>query len=191
LLLQWILELDSSTTDNFSRHLLLAAAAAVHCAADQHYSILSYLSRHLLVCMPLLTAAPLLLLCCLFPLQWILELDSSTAEKFSRHLLVRVPGWAFRDNNQVGALVRRICARSEALAQLYLAKDPPKQRQQQGGMQQQQGASAAGGAWARVCFVDGAVYSKNRHFRLLGSCKGGKRAVLQPTQRYAMSAAAR
>jgi hypothetical protein len=132
--------------------------------------------------------------------QWILELDSTTAEKFSRHLLVRVPGWAFRDNNQVGALVRRICARSEALAQLYLAKDPPKQRQQGGahqGLQQQQqqqglGASAAvGGAGARVCFVDGAVYSKNRHFRLLGSCKGGKRAVLQPTQRYAMSAAAR
>jgi hypothetical protein len=77
-----------------------------------------------------------------------------------------------------------------------LAKEPPKQRQQQGGMQQQQqqqqGAmSAAGGAGARVCFVDGAVYSKNRHFRLLGSCKGGKCAVLQPTQRYAMSAAAR
>jgi hypothetical protein len=139
------------------------------------------------------------------PLQWIVELDSSTAEKFSRHLLVRVPGWAFRDNNQVGALVRRITARSEALAQLYLAKDPPRQRQQgvqqqdmqqQQGMQQQGGRGSGGGssssgAGARVCFVDGAVYSKNRHFRLLGSCKGGKRAVLQPTQRYAMSAAAR
>jgi hypothetical protein len=126
-------------------------------------------------------------------LQWILEVDSSTAEKFSRHLLVRVPGWAFRDNNQVGALVRRICARNEALAQLYLAKDPPKQRGQNGlqhGLQQQQQQQGAN-AGARVCFVDGAVYSKNRHFRLLGSCKGGKRAVLQPTQRYAMSAAAR
>jgi hypothetical protein len=135
-----------------------------------------------------------------------------------------VPGWAFRDNNQVGALVRRITARSEALAQLYLAKDPPRQQQalqglqglpqqelqQPAGVQQQQqqqqpqggnaggggssssgGGSGGGSGGARVCFVDGAVYSKNRHFRLLGSCKGGKRAVLQPTQRYAMSAAAR
>eukprot|EP00775_Hariotina_reticulata_P003023 gene3023-3304_t len=40
--------------------------------------------------------------------QWILELDSSTLEKFSRHLVIRVPGHAFPDNAAVGTLVRTI-----------------------------------------------------------------------------------
>ena len=33
--------------------------------------------------------------------------------------------------------------------------------------------------------VDCAVYSRNRHFRMLGCCKAGKAAVLAPTARYA------
>lgn len=37
--------------------------------------------------------------------------------------------------------------------------------------------------WASI--VDGAVYSRNRNFRLLGSCKAGKQAVLLPSGRYA------
>ena len=32
--------------------------------------------------------------------------------------------------------------------------------------------------------VDCAVYSRNRHFRMLGCCKAGKAAVLAPTARY-------
>ncbi len=40
----------------------------------------------------------------------VIELDSTTDTKFSRHLIVRVPGCAFADNMQVGALVRRLCA---------------------------------------------------------------------------------
>ena len=38
-------------------------------------------------------------------------------------------------------------------------------------------------AWTSI--VDGAVYSRNQHFRLLGSCKAGKTAVLLPSGRYA------
>ncbi|CAI0546465.1 unnamed protein product [Linum tenue] len=36
---------------------------------------------------------------------WIVELDSSTAEKFSRHLVIRIPKAAFKDNSHVGAVV--------------------------------------------------------------------------------------
>jgi len=39
---------------------------------------------------------------------WVLELDSSTAAKFSRHLVVRAPGAAFANNLQVGAFVRSL-----------------------------------------------------------------------------------
>ena len=38
-------------------------------------------------------------------------------------------------------------------------------------------------SWASL--VDTSVYSRNRHFRLLGSCKAGKAAVLLPSGRYA------
>lgn len=37
----------------------------------------------------------------------------------------------------------------------------------------------------RTCFVDTAVYTRNRHFRLAYSCKGGKTAILRPTNRFA------
>lgn len=37
--------------------------------------------------------------------------------------------------------------------------------------------------WASI--VDCAVYTRNRHFRLLGSSKAGKAAVLLPSGRYA------
>ena len=116
----------------------------------------------------------------------MLELDSSSPTKFSRHLLVRVPGWAFSNNAEVGAFVRAITHSPAAQQALYVYKDPlPEQQQQQQGQQQQQQQRA------RVCFVDGAVYSKNRHFRLFGSTKGGKAARLEPTLRYCMSAACR
>ena len=42
--------------------------------------------------------------------QWILELDSTTDVKFSRHVIVRVPGWAFPDNGHVGRFVASLLA---------------------------------------------------------------------------------
>ncbi|XP_021892243.1 DNA-directed primase/polymerase protein isoform X3 [Carica papaya] len=36
---------------------------------------------------------------------WVVELDSSTADKFSRHLIVRIPETAFKDNSHTGAFV--------------------------------------------------------------------------------------
>ena len=42
------------------------------------------------------------------PVSWALELDSSTASKFSRHVIVRAPGVAFASNAHVGAFVREV-----------------------------------------------------------------------------------
>ncbi|GJR34279.1 hypothetical protein Tco_1209963, partial [Tanacetum coccineum] len=38
---------------------------------------------------------------------WIVELDSSTKDKFSRHLIIRLPEMAFKDNRNVGAFVNQ------------------------------------------------------------------------------------
>jgi hypothetical protein len=215
--------------------------------------------------------------------QWIMELDSSTAEKFSRHIIVRVPGRAFPNNLVMGHFVSNLTSSPEARAKLYVAREGrsnghpsaaaaaggsggncgnscrSRGEHLQGGMQMApmavagggggagssrvwigaaQGEAADGGAvttgsdrgsaWPGlppqpphpaaiaaaeyaagrggggeagnrnnsssgdlVCFVDSAVYTKNRHFRLIWSSKGGKKAVLEPTTRFAMSAAAK
>ena len=40
---------------------------------------------------------------------WIVELDSSTPAKFSRHLVIQIPGMAFQSNFHVGAFVKDLC----------------------------------------------------------------------------------
>ncbi|KAI3884604.1 hypothetical protein MKX03_000602 [Papaver bracteatum] len=106
-------------------------------------------------------------------LDWIVELDSSTKEKFSRHLIIRIPETAFKDNSHAGAFVAEICSRiccgresDPRLKTLFVLKDscsdelPPQ------------------------LFVDTAVYSRNRCFRLALSSKAGKSSVLLPTGRF-------
>ena len=44
---------------------------------------------------------------------WVFELDSSHAGKFSRHLILRLPGIAFVNNWAVGHLVGQILAEPE------------------------------------------------------------------------------
>ncbi|KAJ6960816.1 uncharacterized protein [Populus alba] len=104
---------------------------------------------------------------------WIVELDSSTAEKFSRHLIIRIPKTAFKDNTHAGAFVSEICSRilstrgrDERFENMFIRKDsssaePPSQ-----------------------LFIDAAVYSRNRCFRLALSSKAGKNSVLLPTERF-------
>ncbi|KDD76476.1 hypothetical protein H632_c212p0, partial [Helicosporidium sp. ATCC 50920] len=41
----------------------------------------------------------------------VVELDSSTEAKWSRHLIIRVPGAVWENNAHVGAFVRDLCAR--------------------------------------------------------------------------------
>ncbi|XP_019088763.1 PREDICTED: DNA-directed primase/polymerase protein-like [Camelina sativa] len=102
---------------------------------------------------------------------WIVELDSSTKDKFSRHLIVIIPKVAFKDNSHVGAFVGELCTRivnakekDERLRKLFVHKEANDS--------------------ASLLFVDTAVYSRNRCFRLAQSSKAGKTSVLLPTGRF-------
>ncbi|KAG2487096.1 hypothetical protein HYH03_014209 [Edaphochlamys debaryana] len=94
---------------------------------------------------------------------------AAPADKFSRHLLVRLPGGrALASNGVAGAILARLAPELQADGLCLLkAGEPP------------------GGATSPM--VDPAVYSRCRHFRMLWSCKGGKRAVLRPTNRYMLA----
>ena len=98
-----------------------------------------------------------------FPDTHVYELDSSSETKFSRHLIVRIDGHAFYNNIAVGHFVSQVLAESGTS---LLVKDKHGRD---------------------VYFVDTAVYTKNRHFRLAYSCKGGRKATLMPTHRFAMA----
>ncbi|CAM0905758.1 unnamed protein product [Alopecurus aequalis] len=105
--------------------------------------------------------------------EWIIELDSSNEEKFSRHLIIRIPKTAFKDNSHVGAFVSEICSQIAAqraanpnLDKLYITKD----------------SSCA--EPVDQLFVDTAVYSRNRCFRLAFSSKSGKKSFLMASGRF-------
>ncbi|KAM3372164.1 hypothetical protein ACQJBY_019187 [Aegilops geniculata] len=105
--------------------------------------------------------------------EWIIELDSSNEEKFSRHLIIRIPKTAFKDNSHVGAFISEICSRIAAqratnpnLDKLYITKD------------------SSGAEPVDQLFVDTAVYSRNRCFRLAFSSKSGKKSFLVATGRF-------
>ncbi|CAI8593719.1 unnamed protein product [Vicia faba] len=102
---------------------------------------------------------------------WIVELDSSTEDKFSRHLILRIPKAAFKDNSHAGAFVSEVCSRilnakgeDKSYEKLFVAKDDNES--------------------ACQLFVDTAVYTRNRCFRLHLSSKAGKSSILLPTERF-------
>nr|XP_016432377.1 PREDICTED: DNA-directed primase/polymerase protein-like isoform X5 [Nicotiana tabacum] len=104
---------------------------------------------------------------------WVVELDSSNEEKFSRHLIIRFPNAAFKDNLHAGAFVTEICSRISSLSEtdgrfrnLFVSKD-----------------SSSIDIPCQL-FVDKAVYSRNRCFRLALSSKAGKSSVLLPSGRF-------
>ncbi|XP_060190077.1 uncharacterized protein LOC132619142 isoform X1 [Lycium barbarum] len=104
---------------------------------------------------------------------WVVELDSSNEEKFSRHLIIRFPKAAFKDNSHAGAFVTEICSRISRLSEsdgifrkLFVSKD----------------SSSINIPFQ--LFVDKAVYSRNRCFRLALSSKAGKSSVLLPSGRF-------
>jgi hypothetical protein len=110
--------------------------------------------------------------CALDPAAHVLEADSSTPDKWSRHLLVRLPGGvAFRDGQAVGRYVAELLAHGAADA-LRVRKA--------GGSGGGRGGGAADWTWV----VDTAVYTRHRHFRTLLSSKFGKAAPLMPTHRF-------
>ncbi|XP_057527811.1 uncharacterized protein LOC130806666 isoform X1 [Amaranthus tricolor] len=106
---------------------------------------------------------------------WIVELDSSTEAKFSRHLVLRIPNVAFKDNSHAGAFVAEICSRIH------------KARETEARFQQLFISKNSSSAESSPLFVDNAVYSRNRCFRLALSSKAGKSSVLLPTRRFKCS----
>ena len=44
----------------------------------------------------------------------MLELESSTAAKFSRHLIVHLPGYGFADNSELGCFVAAVLSSAAA-----------------------------------------------------------------------------
>lgn len=100
--------------------------------------------------------------------RWIIELDSSSALKFSRHIIVRLPGSAFLDNSHVGTFAAAIveeASRNRAasrFSEMMFVKNKHGQES---------------------TFIDMGVYSRNRAFRLFRSSKAGKSEALMPTAR--------
>ena len=138
----------------------------------------------------------------------IVDLDSSTDKKYSRHWIVHLPGqYLFSSNHAVGRFVHEWIG---SLIQKHQAHHQQHASQRQGGQEQQQqntdSSSNLDPAIAKylmvntksndknisndgeggsppppppppqTCIVDLGVYTKNRLFRLLGSCKYGKPA---------------
>ncbi|KAL8049581.1 hypothetical protein ABFX02_06G028500 [Erythranthe guttata] len=104
---------------------------------------------------------------------FIVELDSSTEEKFSRHLIIRLPKTAFKDNSHVGAFVAEICSRIQS----YRERDENYEK-----LLISKGSNSADSHCQT--FVDTAVYTRNRCFRLPLSSKAGKSSVLLPSGRF-------
>lgn len=118
----------------------------------------------------------------------IIDLDSSTAKKFSRHLIVHLPNETlFADTRSAGAFVKQFVGRlADELATRVLIERRPilakclfvnsldaKQRQKSGEeieVAEQRNTTSC----KTTCFVDLGVYTRNRLFRLMGSSKFGK-----------------
>ncbi|PIN16283.1 hypothetical protein CDL12_11069 [Handroanthus impetiginosus] len=104
---------------------------------------------------------------------FVVELDSSTEEKFSRHLIIRIPKIAFKDNSHAGAFVAEICSRIHS----YRERDKNYEK-----LFVSKGLDPADSCCQ--LFVDAAVYSRNRCFRLPFSSKAGKTSFLVPSGRF-------
>ncbi|KAM8843451.1 DNA-directed primase/polymerase protein [Synchiropus picturatus] len=116
----------------------------------------------------------------------VLNLDSSTEEKFSRHLIFNLHGAVFKDNTHVGGFIHAILqqvlsdSRAEGSAaanrsdELAPSEAPDNKRQKQDDLSfllvKNKDARDA-------LFVDLGVYTKNRNFRLYRSSKVGKNAA--------------
>ena len=103
----------------------------------------------------------------------VIELESSTERKFSRHVIVKCLGGttkALANNAQAGLLVNQLVRYADAhrdMAQLLFVQAPRKCHEVE----------------REVCVIDESVYSRNRSFRLLFQSKCGKerRLDLEPS----------
>lgn len=108
----------------------------------------------------------------------IVDLDSTTEKKFSRHLIVHVPNQQlFADAKSAGVFAKtfverlahelsigKLAERRQTLAQHLFVKQKPSTHSSDESVVNTR----------ETCFVDLGVYTRNRLFRILGSTKFGK-----------------
>lgn len=118
----------------------------------------------------------------------IIDLDSSTPDKFSRHLIFHLPMAVFSDNIECGNFVsyiyemtRRKVSENGSLdlsRLLTIDVDPKDEIRPPDGIKVEQ-LFVNNKDGNKTFFADLGVYTKNRNFRLFGSTKFGKNAHLK------------
>ncbi|KAL7550512.1 hypothetical protein ACHAWF_013751 [Thalassiosira exigua] len=98
----------------------------------------------------------------------IIDLDSSTEKKFSRHLIVHLPNRGlFADAWSAGAFAKNLVGR--LMAEISTGELPERRPMLANHLFVRRSSKSD-----TTCFVDLGVYTRNRLFRLLGSVKYGK-----------------
>ncbi|KAL7687962.1 hypothetical protein Plhal304r1_c020g0070861 [Plasmopara halstedii] len=107
--------------------------------------------------------------------QDIYELDSSTPDKFSRHLIIHLPdGSLFMNNLHAGSFVREFI---RDLAAVHVKKHETSDGLLSPFLVNTE--SAGDSVDKKQLFIDMSVYTRNRMFRVLGSSKYKKKSVLR------------
>ncbi|GAM18005.1 hypothetical protein SAMD00019534_011800 [Acytostelium subglobosum LB1] len=109
----------------------------------------------------------------------VLDLDSSTPAKFSRHLIWHIQGHYFSNNIDVGRFVKHFIQRCEHC--LLFDKDKLMESQEESDkdmLDMLHYLLVRNDNGATVSVIDGGVYTKNRTFRLFLSSKFGKNQPL-------------
>ncbi|XP_015772124.1 PREDICTED: DNA-directed primase/polymerase protein-like [Acropora digitifera] len=132
--------------------------------------------------------------------KFIVDLDSSTSSKFSRHLIFHLPGAVFKDNIHVGNFVRHIIASLQTKLG-YGLEQPDSQLAERSGILQSCNDRTPASMYEEdaekrvsleemkelfvkdekgsfVTFCDEGVYTRNRNFRIFKSTKIGKNSHL-------------
>ncbi|KAI8928152.1 hypothetical protein BC831DRAFT_449432 [Entophlyctis helioformis] len=115
----------------------------------------------------------------------VVDLESTTAAKFSRHLIVKSPCAAFRDTSHVGRFVAGLVLELEQARRSIHEQSMSGERAGVGSQDEANVRMLAMHAFVvsddgiPKLFIDTSVYSRNRNFRLWLSCKIGKSAVLE------------
>ncbi|TPX68677.1 hypothetical protein CcCBS67573_g07081 [Chytriomyces confervae] len=111
-------------------------------------------------------------------MQHILDLDSTTDVKFSRHLIFNIPNTAWRNNAHVGQFVHNLAhkLRTEHTMLQQLSEKTPEQQTR---FNQISILFIKTSHDPSSLFIDEGVYSRNRNFRIVHSSKIGKHAFLR------------
>ncbi|KAJ2997733.1 hypothetical protein HDV02_005203 [Globomyces sp. JEL0801] len=108
----------------------------------------------------------------------VIELDSTTCTKFSRHLIFNFNHYAFINNQQIGFFVRNIVLQLESIVKSGCLDGS--------GLEmldlnvQDISDLFVYNKDEQVIFIDLGVYTKNRNFRIVNSCKIHKSVSLKP-----------